>query len=207
MKGWLAALAVCWVTAPAASGYEVYVNNGTQDNTIPWWPSRPGLRLQMLFDRDMINYAGTITEFKLEKANDHTATFGDVRFYLCHTPLAQLTTDFQANYGGNTPALVASFSQYTVPAVSGPYAIPMAGTFYYNNVQNLLLEITWVSGLAGNTCAIKHGFDIGYHRCLAWDPNAATGDATVVAYNAVIVFDVYNGALPSSWGRVKATFR
>lgn len=207
----VAALAVCLAWAPAAfaTGAEVYVKYGESMNAIPWWPhpTLPSVRCQMLYDSSYINYAGTVTEFQLEKSDGNSATFYNVKFYLCHTNLTSLTPIFKQNYGGNTPTMVASFATYKVPAVVGPYPIPMAETFAYNNVDNLLFEVTWESSDKTNImCRIKNG-SVANHRCFAWDYKAEAGTPDIIAYNALIVFDKYPGVAPASFGRLKALFR
>lgn len=196
--------------APAlATGHEVYVKYGESMNAIPWWPhpTLTSMRCQMLYDNSYISYAGTVTEFQLEKSDANSATFYDVKFYLCHTNLASLTPVFQQNYGGNTPKMVASFATYKVPAVEGPYPIPVAETFPYNNVDNLLFEVTWESSDKTNVmCRLKNG-SAANHRCFAWDYKAEAGTPDIIAYNALIVFDTYPGVVPASLGRVKVLYR
>jgi hypothetical protein len=200
-----------FAAAPAAlaTGHEVYVKYGEGMNAIPWWPHPTLLsaRCQMLYDNSYINYAGTVTEFHLEKSDANSAEFYNVKFYLCHTNLTALTPVFQQNYGGNTPKMVASFATYKVPAVEGPYPIPMAETFAYNNVDNLLFEVTWESSDKSNImCRVKNG-SAANHRCFVWDYKGETGTPDIVAYNALIVFDKYPGVVPASLGRVKVLYR
>ncbi len=213
MKGRFATVAaLAWVSALAppalATGQEVYVKYGESMNAIPWWPHPTllSMRCQMLYDSSYINYAGTVTEFKLEKSDANSATFYNVKFYLCHTALASLTPTFRQNYGGNTPAMVASFATYEVPAVVGPYPIPMAETFAYNNVDNLLFEVTWESSDKTNImCRVKNG-SAANHRCFAWNYQAEVGTPDIIAYNALIVFDKYPGVAPASFGRIKTLY-
>lgn len=187
-----------------ATGHDVYVFVGSEAGPQPWYPYNPGMRCQLLFDQNRINYAGTITEFELEKS-EHVATFQDVKFYLCHTPLAALTANFDANYGGNTPKLVASFATYELPAVQGVYPIPMAETFAYNNRDNLILEITWKSG-TGQKVFLLVGKSVA-HQCYAYDERASVGNVMDMGYNALIYFDTYHAVAPASFGRVKALYR
>ncbi len=198
----VAALAV--VAAAAATGKQVYVHVGGEPSDHPWVAFQPALRMQMLFDQNRINNAGTVNEFELEK-NETTATFRNVKFYLCHTPLAALTTDFAANYGGNTPKLVASFSSYELPEVQGVYPIPMAETFEYNNRDNLILEITWESGTGGKVLVLMG--KLAAHHCVAYDHQATTGTVGEWGYNARISFGFYPAVAPASFGRVKALYR
>ncbi len=200
--GVVAALAV--VGAAAATGKQVYVHVGGEPSDHPWVAWQPALRMQMLFDQSRIDYAGTINEFELEK-NETTATFRNVKFYLCHTPLAALTADFAANYGGNTPKLVASFSTYELPEVQGVYPIPMAETFDYNNRDNLILEITWESGTGGKVLVLTG--KLSAHHCVAYDYQATTGTVGEWGYNACISFGFYPAVAPASFGRVRGLFK
>jgi hypothetical protein len=199
-----AAASLAVVAAAAATGKQVYVHVGEVQSDHPWTVWQPALRMQMLFDQSRIDYAGTINEFELEK-NEMTGTFNNVKFYLCHTPLATLTTDFAANYGGNTPKMVASFATYELPAVQGVYPIPMAETFDYDNVDNLLLEITWESGSGGKVLCMMDR--LNGHHCVAYDHQATTGTVGEYGFNALISFGSYPAVTPESFGRVKALYR
>jgi hypothetical protein len=204
-----AAVYLAAAAAALATGYEAYVKYGEGMNAIPWWPhpTLTSMRCQMLYDSSYINYAGTITEFELEKTDASSAEFYNVKFYLCHTSLSSLTALFAQNYDGNTPTMVASFAAYKLPAVVGPYPIPMAETFAYNNEDNLLFEVTWESSDKTNVmCRIKNG-SVANHRCFAWDYNAVAGTPDLIAYNALIVFDKYPAVAPASLGRIKALHR
>lgn len=190
-----------------ASGKQVIINNGSGSNVIPWWPSffPNGCRCQMLYDQAKINYAGTINEFELQKSNASTCTVTNAKFYLCHTNLSTLTTNFKNNYGGNTPVLVASFANYVVPAKADFYPIPMARTFTYNNKDNLILEITYEK-ITGSNCGLRNG-SLSLHRCWAYSPTAETGTADAVGYNGRISFSYYTAVSPTSLGRVKALYK
>ncbi len=198
-----AAAALCAGSA-FATGHSVYILNGSTGSTYPWYSPNEGMRCQMLFDRDKIDYAGTITEFELEK-QVYVGEYGNVKFYLCHTSLSALATDFSANYGGNTPKMVASFSTYKLPAVEGVYPIPMAETFDYNNRDNLILEVTWETGGRQKVTLLSGA--VTAHVCYAHDAKATIGTVANVALNARISFDIYKGVEPASFGRVKALYR
>ncbi len=197
-----AAAALCAGSA-FATGHSVYILNGSTGSTYPWYSPNEGMRCQMLFDRDKIDYAGTITEFELEK-QVYVGEYGNVKFYLCHTSLSALATDFSANYGGYTPKLVASFSTYKLPAVEGVYPIPMAETFDYNNRDNLILEVTWETG--GRQKVTLLSGTVTAHVCYANDAKATIGTVANVALNARISFDTYKGVAPASFGTVKALY-
>jgi hypothetical protein len=202
-------LAICVAAASiaasaAATGHSVYILSGTSGSAHPWYSPDEGMRCQVLFDREKINYAGTITEFELEK-HIYVGEYGNVKFYLCHTPLTALTADFKANYGGNTPKMVASFSTYKLPEIEGVYPIPMSGTFDYNNRDNLVLEITWETGARQKVTVL--GGKLTAHLCYAYDHQATTGTVQDMGLNARIHFDTYPGVAPASFGRVKGLYR
>jgi hypothetical protein len=203
------ALTVVAILAPAAAatGKRVTITNGTSSDVIPWWPTYfpNGCRCQMLYDQAKINYAGIINEFELDKSNTSSCTVTNAKFYLCHTGLKALTSNFQNNYGGNTPVLVASYANYTVPARAGFYPIPMTTNFRYNNRDNLILEITY-ERITGSPCGVRLGIAAA-HRCWARSPTATTGMYDSVAYNGRISFLYYTALEPMSLGRVKGLFR
>jgi len=192
----------------AATGHRVTIENGTTENMFPWWPMAfpSGCRFQMLFDRDAINYAGTVNEFELHKSSAGSGNFTGAKFYLCHTSLTGLTGNFRDNYAGNTPALVASFPNYVLPLPSGFYPIPMATTFAYNNTDSLILEITYESS-SGNGGGLYCGRMSTNHRVFGRTSTAESGTADTWGYNARLSFSYYPGVAPTSLGRVKALFR
>ncbi len=202
-----AALAA-FAAAAGATGVQVTVDNGSTQNLFPWWPMAfsSGCRIQMLFDREAIDYAGAVNEFELQKSSAATSTYAGAKFYLCHTGLSALTTNFRNNYGGNTPVLVASFSSYNLPRRSGFYPVPMATTFTYNNVDNLILEITYESS-SGDGAGLYCGEMTTYHRCFGRTSSAETGSVDNWGYNARLSFSYYPGVAPASLGRVRAIFR
>ena len=202
----VAALTLGVAVSAFAHGKQVTVNNGTRANVIPWWPAvfPAGARVQMLYDKSKINYAGTINEFELQKGTTATGTFTNTKFYLCHTKLSALTTNFQNNYSGNTPVLVASYASYVLPARTGFYPIPMTTTFKYNNTDNLILEITFEKS-SGSACSLYYGSLTG-HRCWARTATATTGSVDTVGYNGRISFSYFTSVSPTSLGRVRAIF-
>jgi hypothetical protein len=200
----ICAAALSVAAGAAATGHDVYVYVGSDDALQPWHPYNPGMRCQMLFDRARIDYGGTITEFELEKTVN-VSTFQEVKFYLCHTPLSALTTNFDANYGGNTPKLVASFATYELPRAEGVYPIPMTETFEYNNRDNLILEVTWKSGTGQKVCLLVG--KLVAHQCYAYDEQATSGTVQDMGYNVRIFFDTYHAVAPASFGRLKALYR
>ena len=201
-----AALVVAAATV-GATGKQVTVSNGSSTNVIPWWPTffPDGARVQMLYDQAKINYAGTINEFELQKSDTASCTVSYVKFYLCHTKLAALTTNFKDNYAGNTPVGVAKFETYTVPARAGFYPIPMATSFPYNNKDNLILEIVYQK-IKGSQCNLLYG-QLPSHRLWAKGFTATTGTSDKVGYNGRISFSYYTALSPTSLGRVKSLFR
>ncbi len=197
-----------FAAAAAATGVQVTVDNGSTENLFPWWPMAfpNGCRIQMLFDQEAIDHAGAVNEFELQKSSTAAGAYAGAKFYLCHTGLSGLTTNFQNNYGGNTPALVASFSSYNVPPRSGFYPIPMATTFAYNNVDNLILEITYESA-SGAGAGLYCGSMSTHHRCFGRGSSPETGTADYWGYNARLSFSYYPGVAPASLGRIRALFR
>jgi hypothetical protein len=202
------AVFAAFVPPAGATGRQVTVDNGSTVNMFPWWPVAfpNGCRIQMLFDQSAINYAGVVNEFELQKSSAGTGAFAGVKFYLCHTSLSALTTNFQNNYGGNTPALVASFPSYNLPPRSGFYPVPMSTTFTYNNSDNLILEITYESS-SGSGGGLYCGEMATFHRCFGRGSSAETGTADYWGYNGRLSFSYYQGAAPASLGRVKALFK
>ncbi len=62
---------------------------------------------------------------------------------LCHTPLSELTENFNDNYSGNTPELVAQADPLNITCDDGWWSVPGFSSFEYNGTDNLIIEIRW----------------------------------------------------------------
>ena len=135
------------------------------------------------------------------------APFHLLEFRLCHTPLATLTTNFQQNYGGNTPALVASADPYLVTAgLDEWFGFNCSPTFNYNGHDNLICEVRW-KNTTTETEVDTWSYDCGTDRGLSNKGyNAETGTVSSKINRFRITFDDA-GVGPTSLGRVKALFR
>ncbi len=92
-----------------------------------------------------LNFAGPITRVDYESYGTYAAGyFYEFEMKLCHTSLAELTTNFNNNYGGNTPTLVAALNPYTINASKDEwFGVPCTTSFVYNNRDNLIVEVRW----------------------------------------------------------------
>ena len=70
---------------------------------------------------------------------------------LCHTTVSNVTTNYNNNYGGNTPTWVYHATSH----VAGTGAalqwdtINFQTNFNYNGTSNLLVEVTWAGSPSG----------------------------------------------------------
>jgi hypothetical protein len=92
-----------------------------------------------------LNFAGPVTRVAYESYDTYAAGyFYEFEMRLCHTPLAALTTNFSANYGGHTPTLVATLNPLTVNARKDEwFGVACTTPFAYNNRDNLIVEVRW----------------------------------------------------------------
>ena len=92
-----------------------------------------------------LNFAGPVTRVDYESYGTYAAGyFYEFEMKLCHTPLAALTTNFNANYGGNTPTLVATLNPFTINARKDEwFGVACTMPFAYNNRDNLIVEVRW----------------------------------------------------------------
>ena len=122
---------------------EVIIGTPVIGNIVPFWGSfYDSCRFQILFLQTEINISGEIITFSFMPSSGDVGTYNNVRVYLCHTSVPYLTTVFDSNYAGNTPVQVIDEPSLSV---GGPPDIwmPWNISFFYNNVDNLLLEIRW----------------------------------------------------------------
>jgi len=203
------ALVIGASTAAIAGVYEV---GGTpnSNNTIPFWPTRPGMRWQTIWRQDEIKEAGPIShvEFRCAISYSPDSTFTGCQILLCHTTLGHVTTSFSGNYGGKTPVTVFSGNKVIPAATVGTWVSVVKPTnFTYNNTDNLLIEVSWVSASGAASCPMQVNSNGRCGRVYAYDPKAETGSVTN-NYDQIGRLTVgFEGVAPTSLGRVKSLFR
>jgi hypothetical protein len=92
-----------------------------------------------------LNFGAPITRVEFQSYDTYVAgDFYEFEMRLCHTSLSGLTKNFNQNYGGNTPVLVARASPLTVNGVKDQwFGVKFTTPFEYNNRDNLIVELRW----------------------------------------------------------------
>jgi hypothetical protein len=151
--------------------------------------------------------AGTITKWEwqchLSGAENKAGTYYNFKIALCHTTLAELTYDYQANYNGHTPVEVYSRSQQYIYADRGDwFGWAFDRDFDYDGKKNLIVEVYWKdSDQQGQTSTYATA---GTSRAY-YDVN---GSISVVNYWHLMRITIEGiGVAPTSLGRVKALYR
>ena len=99
----------------------------------------------MLVLKGQIGFKAPITRLEYQSAG----LWKDVKFYklelrMCHTSRTVLTDNFQNNYDGHTPALVAKADPFTINAeLDQWFGLGLSPKFDYDNAKNLIVEIRW----------------------------------------------------------------
>ena len=147
----LVAIALLVLTGLSLAGTHVVGGSGYTGNCIPWWgASYTAGRFQCAWLQTEIKEAGYITKVEFQfytYGGTPPTTYNKVDMLLCHTKLSALTSNYTDNYSGNTPVNVFS-GDWTLKAglAQNDWVIqcePASGKFLYNNVDNLLFEISW----------------------------------------------------------------
>jgi len=203
-------IATAALAAPAgASGYVVTIGTHAAINFAPWCGDQEfdACRFQCLWPRNQINHAGYIDAVEFDaKSKPGGATFYDVRVWLCHTNKTELEATFDNNYTGFTPVQVKNDKELSIPQQVGYVDIGIRPhLFYYNNTNNLLMEIRWhTSDWHTVPCWVSKQTK---GRVLAFRDNGMTGN--IQDYTECIRFHIetMTGVVPASFGKVKALFR
>jgi hypothetical protein len=162
---------------------EVVIGVQATGNYIPFWGnSYNACRFQTLYRQSDIAVAGEIVRFAFMPWGSSVGTFDNVRVYLCHTNVVQLSTTFDTNYGGNTPVEVINVPSMNV-GNAGNIWMEWDVSFDYNNTDNLLIEIRW-NGDNGVGVPIWRTNESAPFRLYAWDDNASTGTVGNQGYYA-----------------------
>ena len=193
----------------AVAGVHLVGGTANGNNTIPFWPGRPGMRWQTIWRQDEIKEANPIIKVEFRCASSFaSASFTGCKVLLCHTSLGHVTTSFAGNYAGKTPVTVFSGTKVIPGATSGTWVTIVTPTnFTYNNTDNLLIEISWVgySGSGSRPMQVNSRGRCG--RVYAYSATATTGSVTA-NYDQIGRLTLgYVGVAPTSLGRVKSIFK
>lgn len=94
-----------------------------------------------------IGLAGEIIALGFQAYNTSGGTYQNVQISLCHTSVATLSADMNANYAGNTPQTVFTADSLSLSGNPDEWKdILFTAPFDYNNTDNLLVEIRWSGG-------------------------------------------------------------
>ncbi|MCD6382857.1 MAG: hypothetical protein J7L88_00140, partial [Thermoplasmata archaeon] len=161
-----------------------------------WGPYEPfsgsyynAMRFQTVFPRSAINRAGYIDKiyFNVVSFPSTTPRYNNFKVYLANTTKSSLSSTFSSNYHGNL-VLVYSVSSFRPTNQNGWIPIDIDDIFYFNNTENLLVEIRW-SGDNGQN--IRMGFGYGSPNrptVYASSTTATSGSTTTYKYNFKIDF-------------------
>jgi PKD repeat protein len=168
---------------------------GTNDNTIPFNAVLfSSMRFQTLYPRSDINLSGIIDKiyFQSSGADPAGVYFDKFSIYLTETPLSSLTTNFTANYGGNSPMCVMNVPQVNISSsFPGQWIeFDVNDTFYLGDKSNLLVEIKWDDDIHNKFFPLESSMGtLNNTRVYASDHNAKVGTADTMNYNLKLGFN------------------
>ena len=158
--------------------------------------------------KSSLNVEGPVTRVEYQSYDDYAAGyFYQLEMRLCHTPLSELTTNFNQNYGGKTPVLVASADPYTINGKKDEwFGLDCAPAFDYNNADNLIVEVRWRNQQYTTRVEVWAYKAAGNFLLLGTDYNAAEGQLSTKTDRLRLTFD-YPAVSPTSLGRIKTLLR
>ncbi len=133
--------------------------------------------------------------------------FYDFEMRLCHTALAELTENFDDNYGGNMPFLVAQADPLNIVAPEEDWwAVPDLEPFEYNGESNLIIEVRWQDD--NEESVYMWAFDSGADRFLLTKfYDGDTGYLATKLNRFRLTLETDSTVEPASLGRVKGLYR
>ena len=116
-------------------------DGGTSINGHPF-ARNDEVRLQMKFPSSIISRSGIVDKLYFNAAvDDGTAVLENFQVYMLNLDSdVDLTTDFEANYGGKTPVQVLSRAVYEASVVDGLFVVDIENTFMCSIDMALLIE-------------------------------------------------------------------
>jgi hypothetical protein len=116
-------------------------DGGTSINTHPF-ARDDEVRLQMKFPSSIISRSGIVDKLYFNAAvDDGTTVLENFQVYMLNLDSdTDLTTNFEANYGGKTPVQVLSREVYETSVVDGLFVVDIENTFMCSIDMALLIE-------------------------------------------------------------------
>ena len=155
-----------------------------------------------------LNVQAPITRIEYQSYGDYApGNFYELEMKLCHTPLGALTTNFNQNYGGNTPVLVATANPFTINGKKDQwFGLDCAPAFDYNGVDNLIIEVRWRNQQLTTKVEVW-AYNAATNRLLIHkDYNAVEGQLSTKTDRLRLTFDD-SAAAPTSLGKIKTLLR
>jgi hypothetical protein len=203
------ALAITLAGAPEAAadtGKIVILEARQTSDANPWGgAAADAMRFQCLWLQRDIDYAGFVAKVEFESPGAPMAHFYNCRILLCHTNRTALVSNFNENYGGNTPVEVHSRRTRSMGGYGWINAQIMDRVFNYNNRDNVLMEIVW-NGDSGRDVVCYLGAATA-RRCYAYNHQSPTGRVSHDSQRIRLTMGAYTGLEPTSLGRVKTLFQ
>jgi len=180
------------------SQFGLYTPFGAQD-----WTGTNSERTQHLILKSDGLTALTITRIEYRSHyNAGNTTYSNFTIKLCDTAVTEVTANWVANYGGNTPITV--FSRDSIEIETSPlewFVFDLDEPFVYNGTDNLLVEVEWngKSGVGINTWGTYSNNRILTAR------NGGSLELQFYLHNLMI--NRYTAINPISLGSIKAAFK
>jgi hypothetical protein len=164
----------------------VYINqSATGTNVFPWYPYYTACRFQMMYTASEIGRSGVITQMSVFKtAYTYRATFPNTSIKLCHTTVSNVTTNYNNNYGGNTPTWVYHSASHVAGTGTADAwdTIDFQTNFTYDGTSNLLVEVTWAGSPSGTYPGSRNSSISPTRRVYGWNDTLLTNGSGADAY-------------------------
>ncbi len=142
-----------------------------------WGDAQDQCRMQNVFTPDMVGTDGVINRISFERTeNLDVGNYSNLKIYLAHTEIDELTTTFADNYHGNLVEVFSADNFELNSSNNDPWIhFDLNGSFWYDSSYNLLLELTW-DGDGGSTVWLE-GYNYGHKniKIISWDLSQDTG--------------------------------
>ncbi len=154
-----------------------------------------------------INAAGDITDVAYDVTGGpySNGLFWKFEMRLCHTSFDELTDNFNDNYTGNTPVLVAEANPLNITTDDGWWSVPELSSFEYNGSDNLIIEIRWWED--NNVSVYMWCFDSGADRFLLAKGYDAVSGSVATKMNRFRLTVDSSGIEGASLSRIKAMYK
>jgi hypothetical protein len=168
---------------------EAYLaRTGTSATSYPFLGTTE-IRYQLLYKQEEIAKSGIIDKIYFDMQKNASGNFSSVKINISHTPLITLSNNFDYNRQNGTPIEILNTSKLFLQAIEEDWMeIDVDNFFFYNNNENLFIELTWSGQDVGSFSNHYGSYPSPSYNCRLYTANLASATGSLQNFHNNLKF-------------------